>query len=245
MQFQKQNGPVGSPANGLLVGAQLSTSVTGTYTFTVQVGIFNFAGGGTGDANHGLFNWTSTANAAGLGGGDTLGVVNASARSSPFTFGPATSFGGTLASASQITNINAARDVSGGASAVWAWDATNSVPGPIPTGPTSPAGDVGANAFTNVWRFQVVIATNATHDIVISFAGSAGPVIRWELFGSNPPDDVTPGTATYLGITRNNTEGGPLAPYTTASMTIHVTPAPGSLALLGLGGLIAARRRRS
>lgn len=245
MQFVRSTGPAGSPAGTISANGTYNTSVTGTYTFTVQAGIFNFTDTNTADANHGLFNWTSTANASGLAGGDTLGVNNASSRSSPFTFGPATSFGGTLTGPSQITNINAARDVSGGASAAWLWDSNLSQPGPTPTSPTSPAGDVGVNGFNNVWRFQVVIGTNATHDIVINFQGSAGPVIRWEQFGSNPPDDSTNGTVTFLGITRSNAEGGPLDPYASTNLTIHITPAPGSLALLGLGGLIAARRRRS
>lgn len=235
MAFAQTTGGVALPSN------TLNLTASGTYTFIVRVGIFNVTGLGTGQSNQGLNNWTATATTTGLNAGETLGVTTANSRISPFTFGPATSFGGMFVSPGTINNINAARDVSGGASAPWLWDTTTSAPGALPTAPSGTFAPVGINSVTNVYRFTVNVNSFTTGaDIVIRFAGSAGPVIQWSLFGSNPPDEVTPGIANFIGLTPNPV----LAAYTPANLTLHRVPAPGAMALLGLGGLFAARRRR-
>lgn len=263
LQFVKQGaGPVGSQPNGTIIpaGGALNLLATGVYTFQVQVGIFNFASDQPNQTNRGLWDWTGNGTGTGLtNAGETLGLTQGTSRQSPFNYGPATSFGGTLVGNSAINGIDASRDVAGGATQAWNFDTTTGTAGPMPTGPIGDG--LGANAFTTVFRFTVnVTSTLAGPNIQINFAGSAGPILRWEVFGSNPPsfDDVdgsgdwTPGTDTpingnvsYLGITRGVGEGGPAAPYNTAGFTLTRVPAPGSLALLGLGGLIAARRRRA
>lgn len=234
---------VGSTEN-VIAGNSLPLTATGTYTFTVQVGIFNLQGAGAGQSNFGLYDFTANAASSGLGVGETLGVVSTNARVSPFNFGPATSFGGTLAGGgTAINNIDAARDVSGGATAPWNWDSDAGAPGPLPTGPTNPS--PGANTFANVWRFQVVVNSLVGSDIVVTFAGSAGPILSWQQFGTNPPDEENAGNASFIGITRNASDGGPLSAYSPATLVLKRVPAPGSIALLGLGGLLAARRRRA
>jgi len=244
IQFVKTNGPVGSQVNGTVVPALgLPLLVTGTYTFTVQVGIFNLNSTNPNDSNHGLYDWTANGSATGLNAGETFSATQSNARVSPFNFGPATSFGGTNVGGNQINTIDAARDVSGGASAPWNWDTNTNAPGPQPTAPT--VDNTGAGSFTNVYRFVVVVNSLGGANIVSTFAGSAGPILQWQHFGDNPPDDTTNGNVTFIGITRSQADGGPLAAYQAASMTLIRVPAPGSLALLGLGGLVAARRRRA
>src|SRR5262249_21907277 len=56
---QSTNGP-------LLAGNTLTVTATGVYTFIVRVGIFSVTGLGTGQANHGLAEWTATASAGGM-----------------------------------------------------------------------------------------------------------------------------------------------------------------------------------
>lgn len=234
-------------AGAVIPGNVFNLTANGTYTFTVMVGIFNFSSSNPSDANYGLYDWTANATATGLANaGETLGVTPASSRVAPFNFGPATSFGGTLGGGgTTITSIDCARDVSGGATAPWLWDSGAGAPGPQPTLPNNPS--PGSNAFTNVWRFTVNVTDFTTGpDIVVSFAGSAGPITQWVTFGATQPEDeATPGFVSFLGLTRGQADGGPLAPYQPFSLTLRRVPAPGAMALLGLGGLIAARRRRA
>jgi len=225
-------------AGPVLAGNSLNLTATGTYTFIVRVGIFNVTGLSSGQANFGLNNWTGAATTTGLTGTDAISVTPTNSRISPFNFGPATSFGGTLVPPGTINNINAARDVSGGATAPWLWDTATSAPGPQPTAPTNAA--LGNDSLTNVWRFTVNVSTLSGPNIVIHFAGQAGPVVQWAQFGNNPPDETTPGNVSFLGLTPNPV----LRDYTAVNLTLVRVPAPGAAALLGLGGLIAARRRR-
>src|SRR5262245_33694792 len=70
-QIQFRQG-TGGPVIG---GNTLAVSAAGTYTFTVMVGIFNFSSTNAGQANHGLYRWTSDASATGFNAGETLGVT--------------------------------------------------------------------------------------------------------------------------------------------------------------------------
>jgi len=249
-QFRQRIGITDGPA---LLGNQMTLTAAGTYTFTIQAGIFNLQGAGPGQSNFGLFDFAADGSATGLNAGETLGVVSSNSRVSPFNFGPATSFGGTLGSGgASINGVNASRDVSGGASAPWHWDQVAGAPGPQPTLPSNAS--AGSEAFVSVFRFQVVVNSILSgSDIVINFNGSAGPVLAWTTFGTNPPDgsdnngDGIPddGTVSFLGLTRDQSQGGPVSAYSPFSLTLHRVPAPGAMALLGLGGLIAVRRRRS
>jgi hypothetical protein len=199
-----------------LAGNSLTITATGTFTFIVRVGIFNVTGLNTNQANYGLNNWTATATATGLQAGETLGVTPSNSRVAPFNFGPATAFGGTLGGGgTTITTINCARDVSGGATAPWNFG------DPQPTLPLNPS--PGSSSLTNVWRFTVTVNTLNGPDIVINFAGQAGPILQWATFGATPPEDeVTPGFVSFLGLTPNP----PLRDYTPVQLTIHRCQSP-------------------
>lgn len=224
-----------------LPGNTLGVTATGVYTFCVRAGIFNLTGAGPGQANHGLNNWTATATATGLQAGETLGVNPADSRIPPFTFGPATSFGGTLVGSARINNINCARDVAAGGAAPWLWDTNTSAPGPIPTQPPIPPPEFGVDSYTNVWRFAVTIGTLSGANISIAFTGAAGPIIQWSVFGSNPPTGPTmPGNVNFIGLTPNPV----LHDYAPVQLTLTRVPSPPVAAVLGLACLLAARRRR-
>src|SRR5262245_14968935 len=69
LQFVKTgDGPAGSQPGGTIIpaGGFLTLSVTGTYTFTVQMGSFNLLSSHPGDANRGLFNWLGGITASNL-----------------------------------------------------------------------------------------------------------------------------------------------------------------------------------
>lgn len=228
----------------LLAGNQFQLTATGVYTFVVRAGIFNLTGLGPLESNQGLFDWTATASATGLNPAETLGANTATSRIVPFTFGPATAFAGTIGSGgASITSIDAARDVSGAAQAQWLWDTATSQPAPMPTAPTnSPLGNfapTGINSYANVWRFSVLVNSLNGNDITVSFAGQAGPITRWVVFGWQPPDEGQ-GSVSFMGLTPQPI----LREYSPVAMTLVRTPSPGGLALLGLAcGLALARRR--
>jgi hypothetical protein len=234
VNWETQMGFATTTGGATLPGNTFDLTGNGTFTFIVRVGIFNVTGLNTNQANFGLNNWTATATATGLQAGETLGVTPSNSRIAPFNFGPATSFGGTLVGTSTINTINCARDVAGGATAPWLFGQ------PQPTLPLNP--NPGSSSLTNVWRFTVTIANFAAGpDIVINFAGQAGPILQWATFGTTPPEDeVTPGFVSFLGLTPNPV----LRDYTPVQLTLRRVPAPGAAVLLGLSGLIAARRRR-
>lgn len=236
MQFRNRVGGVESPP---LPDNQMSITATGTYTFTVQVGIVGVTGLSADQANYGLNNWTANVGSSGLQAGELLGVTQTNARVTPFNFGPATTFAGTLIGGGVIANVNAARDVSGGASAPWLWDSIAGAPAPLPTVPTNPA--PGADAFASVWRFQVHVATLTGPDIFVTFVGQSGPVIRWVPF-SLPlaPDEQTPAIVTFIGITPTPV----LREYPVTSLVIRRVPTPGAAgALIGAMVWMGGRRR--
>lgn len=242
-QFQFAQTPTGAP----IAGNNLLITAAGTYTFYVRVGIFNFSSLDTAAANHGLFNWTGAATVAGLQAGETPAVNAADSRIQPFDYGPATTFGGAVANAgSSITGINCALDVAGGATSPWLWDTTLGSPSPQPTSPVDWAGgpfaDRGINSYTNVWRFTVNVTSFSLPNIVITFTGQAGPVILWSPITSTPPADAaTPGIVHFIGITPNPV----LHYYEPVQLRLQRIPAPAGAGALGLGCLLAARRRRT
>ncbi len=244
------NGPAGGSYNNTLIdagGVGPLVRIAGTYSVTVQVGIFNLTDQGAGQSNQGLFNWTGRVSASGLGVGETLGVTNTTSRIAPFNVGPSTTFGGAVVnsgtgldgnSTTPGSFIQASRDVSGGASTVWA------VGAPQPTGPAP--GALGADGFISVFRYRINILLTDSSDILTTIAGSAGPILGWAPINVIPPDEILdqPGTVAFLGLTRSATDGGPIASYAPASFTMPRIPAPSSIVLLAAGALIVSPRRR-
>lgn len=218
----------------------LNLSGTGTYTFVMQVGIFNLQGAAPGDANHGLFGWSGRASATGSSlPGETLGVDPSSSRMGVFNFGAATSFGGFVANGGATIDgsptpgspIVASRAVNPTENVVWAVGAPQ---------PTAPA-EFASEGYTDVFRFTVLIQSIATLSYVVTFQGGAGPVLGWDANSVVPPDGSTPGSVNFLGRVAPT----PFAPHQDASLILHRVPTPGTIATLALGGVLAMRRKRS
>ncbi len=107
----------------------------------------------------------------------------------------------------------------------------------MPTG----LGSVIAN-YTATPPGTVILAGGATYWLYVG--GPAGQAFDWM---ASSPGIVPTGVATY-GLNRFTTNGGSSWTASTIINTFQIVgkevPAPGALALLGLGGLMAARRRR-
>ena len=98
----------------------------------------------------------------------------------------------------------------------------------------------------NTWGATATLQDQSRTDGSLRFiAGNALPGADY----SNAPGDFA-FTLTNLrnnagGSIQLNTEGNPNAEWRSeGSWSAHVTPAPGSMALLGIGSLVATRRRR-
>jgi hypothetical protein len=119
----------------------------------------------------------------------------------------------------------------------WLCDAQGNVP------PQPNAAVRGRNAFVSVYQISIDPAAGFT-GYSITVGGNLIAATEWRTVGTpqppecgdplDPSDDI-PGQVTY-------------APFPTDPLAIHCTlfvaPAPGAAALLGLGGLLAIRRRR-
>ena len=104
-------------------------------------------------------------------------------------------------------------------------------PGSGTTAPLDPAlgsAYFGATGFVAVYNFNYTIASNAIRTITFSVANAQAQ--------------------TFLSLAVANGVWGPANPQNATTLAsgalVAVTPAPGAAALLGLGGLMVARRRR-
>ncbi|HVU65053.1 MAG TPA: PEP-CTERM sorting domain-containing protein, partial [Phycisphaerales bacterium] len=99
-----------------------------------------------------------------------------------------------------------------------------------PIDPTIGATYFAQGQFVDVYRFRYTPSNFSARALVLTLANPAAQVFNQFLY--------------------NNSAWGPQATTVDAGnvsvtpLTVQVTPAPASAALLGLGGLVAARRRR-
>jgi len=113
---------------------------------------------------------------------------------------------------------------------------SNFGPGQLPTDPS--VANV-TNPITNIIRMGWSPSSYAQRTQTFSVSGAAGAGanavgLYIDLDGTGGPGTGTVGGVAYI----------PLSSISFGSVNIPVAPAPASLALLGLGGLIAGRRRR-
>jgi uncharacterized protein (TIGR03382 family) len=105
---------------------------------------------------------------------------------------------------------------------------------PWPDGPRPAATVRGLNTFVSTYEITIDPADGFS-SYTIDFGGNVLAASAWNVIQENPPEDGEPGTVVY-------------APNPTAAVpftaTLNVVPVPGAAALLGLGGLVALRRRR-
>ena len=169
-----------------------------------------------GFTNYGMFNWVGALSHNGAG----ITLSNSPGNRAPFTANPVGN--GTVGPAG-ITGIDAARNV-----------VNISVPwnGDIP--PNPPVFTQGNNSLFNDYRFTVTVNDLTARDIVFTATGAMQAISGWTTIDPGEPDGAATFTATAF-VTDATANG---------TFVLHIVPAPGAAALLGLGGLVAARRRR-
>lgn len=197
----------------------------GTYSMSVVLGAFNAQG----FTNYGMVNWLGNLSVAGGGASLSTGGTAAALRG-PFTQNPVGN-GIVSPDGTTISGIDAARPITNVA-VPWL-DGQ-----PQPTNP--PTFTQGNNAFFQTYRFTLTLSdVNTPRDIVITGTGPMQAVSGWTQVGVNPPEEEVPGSVNWAGTAQVQDDS------VAGSFIIRIVPAPGAAALLGLGGLLAARRRRA
>lgn len=220
--------------------------------------------GNTIDASNGLarnirvqFGVFDDANSAAPAGGfvgwnvgrlDVSGPSSNSAESLPaapringFNFAPAVPGNGVaFPSASDFDNVTSIDNTLGTQSPLW-------VCAPDGSAPAQPPAQIrGRNAFISTYTFTINPADVGGANYTVTASGNLIGATTWNTVGTpnapdcgdpgDPSDDVA-GSVTYAPF--------PTAPSAFTCVLNVVVPGPGSAALLGLGGLIVARRRRA
>lgn len=164
-------------------------------------------------------------------------------RLSPFNFAGGVNSNGNppLPGGDPFTMLTDIDNTLGTQSPTWVVAADGSIP-------AQPAATVrGRNTFISIYAFSIDPNPGAT-SYTVTAAGNLIAAESWLVVGTaNPPDnggtpddpsDDTAGSVTYAPF--------PTAPVPyTCVLNVNIVPAPGAAALLGLGGLLVARRRRA
>jgi hypothetical protein len=109
---------------------------------------------------------------------------------------------------------------------------------PWPDGSPRPAATIrGLNTYVSTYEITINPTDGTAESYTIDFGGNVLAAIAWNIIQENPPEEGNPGTIVYAP---NPTQPSPF----TATLNVRIIPAPGAAALLGLGGLVALRRRR-
>ena len=201
-----------------------------TVNVRLQFGVFDDAQGAA--PAGGFIGW----NLGTITGSPQPVAGSAAARLTPFNFAPAPGFAGTQ-SPLALTAID---NTLGTQALVW-----SGVPGGTDPGSPPAATVRGRNAFISVFSLTLTAGAN---NFNVTAAGNSIVASAWNVIQSQPPEvgddgvfgtpDDLPGGVTYAPAT--------LAPIPFAGCTaLFNVPAPGAAALLGLGGLVAFRRRRA
>lgn len=158
-------------------------------------------------------------------------------RISPFNFA---SSGNGIPAADPFEAVTGIDATLGTQSPIWQCDAAGNAP-------AQPAALVrGRNSFVSVFAIRIDPLDVGGSNYTVTAGGNLIGAVSWNTVGtpnapdcgdpSDPSDDV-PGSVTYAPF--------PTTPSAFTCVLNVVVPGPGSAALLGLGGLIAARRRRA
>lgn len=104
---------------------------------------------------------------------------------------------------------------------------------PLTLSQLNQAPDANPGAWFGIFDFTVTVGDATAGDVTVNLAVNAvADAQTGNSWGAYEDGDVIPRTS-------RNSMGG------TASFVVQAIPAPGALALVGLGGLVAARRRRA
>jgi hypothetical protein len=225
---------VGSADVEIENGNRITTGIGEERRIRVQFGVFDDAAGAAPAGGYLGWNVGTIAVNGGLGGvgnsdefrNSSAGVHNGVGRLSPFNFAPASGGANGLPAGDPFEALTAIDNTLGQQAFVWTFG--NPQPTPVIR---------GLNTWVSTFEFSVVPNVGA-NNYTIDFGGNVIAALEWRPVGEPvPPEDPdNPGSVTY-------------APFADAprafSATLNViVPAPGAAALLGLGGLVAIRRRR-
>jgi len=190
-----------------------------TLNFSLLLGAFDAQG----FTNSGMFNWNGNVNVAGTG----FSLTNTNGLRNPFIANPV---GAGVVGPTAITAVDAARNVID-QQTPWLFGQPQPTAGPNFT--------QGNNAFYRTYGFQVVLSdTTTVRDITVNAAGLMQAIAGWTQIAVVEPTEDEAGFVTWTAtsfVTDTSASAG---------FTIRIVPAPGAAALLGIGGLVATRRRR-
>ncbi len=153
-------------------------------------------------------------NGTGLAAGDSAGITGVDSRVAPFNFGASNQ--AVFASAGAF-RIDGAADAANSASVGVSISQRD---------PSSAGANYQAASGAIGYRFTVSVGADGTIRDIALFC-----------------DQVKNGVMTRH-LTSGSTSGSGTTDWSLTGATIHVVPTPASLALVGLGGLVAGRRRR-
>jgi len=218
----------------VIAGNTIDASVNrGVRNIRIQFGVFDDADGAA--PAGGYVGW-NVGTLAVSGAADNSDERRNSGRISPFNFaGGANSNGNPPAPAgdpfSMLSEIDATL---GTQSPFWGFNADGmALPQPN-------AAVRGINSFVSVYAFSIDPRDDASAaGYTVTAGGNLIAATEWRAIGTpTPPDEETqtPGSVTYAPF--------PTTPQAFSAVLNVLIPGPGSAALLGLGGLLAARRRR-
>lgn len=212
----------------IMPGGELWFSGADTYSMQVLFGGFNAQG----FSNGGMFNFMGTITVT---RGTSVFVQRSTngtgaGRRAPYNFGPSDGEPGLHSSLS----FDAVRDLLSSVT-----PATITVPwnfgDPEPTGEgLAYQGDGAPDTYFPGYRFSVVLQDSSFQEIQITVSGIMQVISGWSGISVVEPTPDEPGSVTFM-------------PVIFEAANVHATfgiPAPGAATLLGLGGLVAARRRR-
>jgi hypothetical protein len=215
----------------LRIGAGGDVQAGQTVRIRVRFGVFDDAGGAA--PAGGFVGWNI--GTIDLTNGQT--ATRTSGRIAPFNFAPAPPGNGVPA-ADPFSAITGIDNTLGTQSPSWVCDANGNAPA------QPPATIRGLNTFVSTYEISTTVGSTEFDAL---FGGNLVAASGWGVIGTatppdcgdpgDPSDDVA-GSVTYAPQT--------VAPIpATWTLQVRLVPAPGSLALLGLGGLVAGRRRRA
>lgn len=222
VRFVEQTGDMPGDFN-VLAGNEIDATDGAARRIRVQFGVFDDAGGAA--PAGGFLGW-NVGSLTVSGGAANSDETRTPGRLAGFDFaqGPNSNGNPPLPGGDPFDGLTEIDNTQGTQTVLW-----------FPGQPRPDAGVVGLNDWVSTFEFTIdPAAGGSSYDIAL--AGNAVPATGWNVIQQTMPGPTTPGFVLFGPV------AGTPAPIA-GSLHVNV-PAPGAAALLGLGGLVAIRRRR-
>jgi hypothetical protein len=222
VRFVEQTGPNATDFT-VLAGNEIDATDGAAHRIRVQFGVFDDAGG---PAPAGGFLGWNIGSLTVTGGAANSDETRTPGRLPGFDFaqGPNSNGNPPLPGGDPFEHLSEIDNTQGTQTVLW-----------FPGQPQPVAGTVGLNDWVSTFEFTIDPAAGAT-SYGIDLTGNVLAATGWNIIQSTPPG-AGPGFVLFGPV------AGPASPIT-GHLTVTIVPAPGAAALLGLGGLVAIRRRR-